>query len=104
MPRNNPHTRRLVAISDEAHAALVQLFNELGWTGQRGEAFSPGIEQLGQVAIGAMPELIAALTIAHQCSIGGDWDELTEAICPEWMDSPQATAEGMPRGGRNETF
>ena len=64
------------AITPEAHEALVALFRALGWTGQRGAAFSPGLEQLGQVAIGAFAETAWLLEIAHEVAIGGDLEEL----------------------------
>lgn len=40
------------------------------------------IRYLAEIAIAAMPETVAALNIAHQCSIGGDWDELIDFIRP----------------------
>ena len=73
------------AITPEAHAALVALFQALGWTGQRGAAFSPGLEALGQTASGAFAETVWLIEIAAQVAAGGDLEELLALTPMPWM-------------------
>ena len=50
------------------------------------------IRHIAEMYQNAAPELIAALTIAHQCAIGGDWNELIDFIAPLPGDTAE---EGM---------
>lgn len=82
-------TRKLVYFTnDEQPAALIRLCAALGWAGQRGPGLSPFMQELGDIAASAPQELVAALEIARECALGGDWHELIESekIRPQWSE------------------
>ena len=75
---------RTLRLTDEQVAALEMLGEALGIVGQRGATFNPVIAAIADIANGAMTETVAALRIARQCAAGNEWDEMVEAIHPEY--------------------
>lgn len=64
---------------------LKELAASLDITNQRGQHSVGALcGWLANVADNAWPETIAALKVAGECSVGGDWDEMIEAIRPQW--------------------
>ena len=78
--------RRSIRLTDAQVEALELLGQALGTKGQRGTWLNSTIAEVADIIIGAYPETVAALRIARQCAAGGDWDELAEAIHPEWPE------------------
>jgi len=81
-----PTPRRNIRLSDEELEAIEMLAIELKVSGQRGATLSPFIRWFCEVASAAMPETVAALSIANHCAMGGDWDDALIAYSPNWGD------------------
>lgn len=67
--------------------ALQGLAEELGLA-----TISDLVRHIADLYLAARPETIAALTIAHECAMGGDWDKLIDFIFPDYGRPPEDAA------------
>lgn len=76
--------RRMVYITDEQHAALVDVAADLGAVGQRGPGLSSLCQMIGDLAVKDAGAVFAALHVARLYIEDDEpWDELALMFRPE---------------------